>query len=76
MAGSSTSRNLWDERTSNDLQPKTAKEFPGLLLGNDRALEPRRVGELEAAEIGAVQVGPFKARLRHVGLPQLDFGQN
>jgi len=70
MAGSSTSRNLWDERTSNDLQPKTAKEFPSLFLGNDRTLEPGRVGELKAAKIGAAQVGPFKARVRHVRLSQ------
>jgi hypothetical protein len=39
MAGSPTSHNLWDERTSDHLQPKTAEEFPGLLLGSDRAFE-------------------------------------
>ena len=75
MAGSSTSRNLRDGRTSNDLQPKTAKEFPSLFLGNDRTLEPGRVGELKAAEIGAAQVGPFKAGVRHVRLSQAATGQ-
>ena len=76
MAGSSTSRNLRDERTSNDLQPKTAEEFPGLFLGNDRAFEPRRVGKLKAAKIGAAQVGSFKARVRHVRLPKAATGQH
>ena len=76
MAGSSTSRNLRDERTSNDFQPKTAKEFPGLFLGNDRAFESRRVGKLETAKIGAAQVGPFKARVCHVRLPKAATGQH
>jgi hypothetical protein len=76
MAGSSTSRSLWDEGTSNDLQPKTAKELPGLFLGNDRAFEPRRVGKLKTAKISAAQVGSFKARVRHVRLPKAATGQH
>ena len=76
MAGSSTSRNLRDGRTSNDLQPKAAKEFPGLFPGNDRAFEPRRVGKLKTAKISAAQVGSFKARVRHVRLPKAATGQH
>ncbi len=69
-------RSLRDEPPSNDLQSKTTEKFAGLLLGNDRAFEPRRVGELETVEIGAAQVGSFKARLCPVRLPQASTGQH